>query len=442
MHPRNSQRTRATSITYLRGFVGPSTPCTSQSGKWNSGTCSTARIVRKEVRGRTRWPGKQRTVFLFLLESFTASIRHIPSCDPACGPSALLLEVVPRSSYTSVWGEASLSTPTMAAPVPPPSRASSSSPSRVILTLDTVNLASSSCSITAGHVARRMASFDYVPDNLTALPSPADFGPPPDSTGGKRTYDFFNTNTTTTSQPPSRPCSVDATPPSSISEPSPLSRLPSARQPPHHRPHNNNNLGSPPSSADSSTGKFPPLGPVARYPSLLGPRGTTSDDGASPTSGGADEQGRTPGLTDGVKPSDGQFHVGVGREMPKEDNNTSFSQTPIGGDSESSKSATSRLGETTPNRSSSSGKGETAEGEEEIGDGYYSLRSLGQGAFSRVVLAKRPGSNTVKAIKMIDKTTCDDNERMRISVVREVEVLKVGLHRSPLCRRVLLTRGC
>lgn len=59
---------------------------------------------------------------------------------------------------------------------------------------------------------------------------------------------------------------------------------------------------------------------------------------------------------------------------------------------------------------------------------YRILRTLGRGAFSRVVLARREdgdGNEGSVAIKLMDRRTIDANPRMRISVVREVEVLKV-----------------
>lgn len=79
--------------------------------------------------------------------------------------------------------------------------------------------------------------------------------------------------------------------------------------------------------------------------------------------------------------------------------------------------------------------------------GYRVDRVLGLGAFSRVVLARRlprrqatatPGdpsgnySNSgpignVMALKMLEREPCKHNERMRVSWVREVEVLKVSL---------------
>ncbi|GAA5944225.1 hypothetical protein JCM1841_003038 [Sporobolomyces salmonicolor] len=69
-------------------------------------------------------------------------------------------------------------------------------------------------------------------------------------------------------------------------------------------------------------------------------------------------------------------------------------------------------------------------------------RLLGKGAFSRVALARRgrvqkgkareqdDGNEEKVALKLIAKRTCEGNERMRISVLREVEVLKNIHHPS------------
>ena len=66
------------------------------------------------------------------------------------------------------------------------------------------------------------------------------------------------------------------------------------------------------------------------------------------------------------------------------------------------------------------------------------VKLLGKGAFSRVALATRKGkerevdgdegekAGELVALKMIAKRSYEGNERMRISVVREVEVLKVS----------------
>ena len=79
---------------------------------------------------------------------------------------------------------------------------------------------------------------------------------------------------------------------------------------------------------------------------------------------------------------------------------------------------------------------------------YQVVRLLGTGAFSQVVLARRTqpgkreeneafanvrqrrisasmGEGVLVAIKVIDRRTCEANDRMRISVLREVEVLQV-----------------
>ena len=62
---------------------------------------------------------------------------------------------------------------------------------------------------------------------------------------------------------------------------------------------------------------------------------------------------------------------------------------------------------------------------EKIGT-YEVARVLGKGAFSRVALAKGKGrEGELVALKLIARSSYAGNERMRISVVREVEVLKV-----------------
>ncbi|GAA5911587.1 uncharacterized protein JCM6883_002414 [Sporobolomyces salmoneus] len=64
-----------------------------------------------------------------------------------------------------------------------------------------------------------------------------------------------------------------------------------------------------------------------------------------------------------------------------------------------------------------------------IGD-YDVVKLLGKGAFSRVALAqKRPEEKEV-ALKLMERKSCEGNERMRISVLREVEVLKNISHPS------------
>lgn len=62
---------------------------------------------------------------------------------------------------------------------------------------------------------------------------------------------------------------------------------------------------------------------------------------------------------------------------------------------------------------------------------YSVVRALGQGAFSKVVMGKwkgkqREGHPDVAALKLISKKSYIGDERMRTSVVREVEVLKVS----------------
>jgi len=60
---------------------------------------------------------------------------------------------------------------------------------------------------------------------------------------------------------------------------------------------------------------------------------------------------------------------------------------------------------------------------------YVVVRVLGKGAFSRVALARKGEGDKDKekgvALKLIERGSCERNERMRISVLREVEVLKV-----------------
>ncbi|KAK4701299.1 hypothetical protein P7C70_g4934, partial [Phenoliferia sp. Uapishka_3] len=76
---------------------------------------------------------------------------------------------------------------------------------------------------------------------------------------------------------------------------------------------------------------------------------------------------------------------------------------------------------------------------EEVGD-FEVVRVLGKGAFSRVALAKWKGKGKegeeprgeadLVALKLITRQSYEGNERMRISVVREVEVLKRIHHPS------------
>jgi serine/threonine protein kinase len=72
-----------------------------------------------------------------------------------------------------------------------------------------------------------------------------------------------------------------------------------------------------------------------------------------------------------------------------------------------------------------SGRKEGVEKGDRIGD-YLIARLLGKGAFSRVALAEKEGEQV--ALKLIERKSCEGNERMRISVLREVEVLKVSRH--------------
>jgi hypothetical protein len=61
---------------------------------------------------------------------------------------------------------------------------------------------------------------------------------------------------------------------------------------------------------------------------------------------------------------------------------------------------------------------------------YTIVKRLGTGAFSKVVLARQQGQATAVAVKVIDRQTIERNDRMRISVSREVEVLKHIRHPS------------
>ena len=74
-----------------------------------------------------------------------------------------------------------------------------------------------------------------------------------------------------------------------------------------------------------------------------------------------------------------------------------------------------------------------------LGTDYRIERALGQGAFSRVVLARRVADRggalegteaetrgDLFAVKLMDRKQCEANPRLKISVVREIEVLKVG----------------
>lgn len=77
---------------------------------------------------------------------------------------------------------------------------------------------------------------------------------------------------------------------------------------------------------------------------------------------------------------------------------------------------------------------------------FVVVKLLGKGAFSRVALASRKGKEREEegivgelvALKMITKRSYEGNERMRISVVREVEVLKVGRVSPPLQSKKLI----
>ncbi|GAA6012177.1 hypothetical protein JCM11491_001775 [Sporobolomyces phaffii] len=79
-------------------------------------------------------------------------------------------------------------------------------------------------------------------------------------------------------------------------------------------------------------------------------------------------------------------------------------------------------------------KREGVEPGDRVGD-YIIQRLLGKGAFSRVALAQMDGKDAVGghnqvALKLMDRKSCEGNERMRISVLREVEVLKNISHPS------------
>jgi hypothetical protein len=60
-----------------------------------------------------------------------------------------------------------------------------------------------------------------------------------------------------------------------------------------------------------------------------------------------------------------------------------------------------------------------------LNEEYTIVKRLGTGAFSKVVLAKRKGEKLPVAVKAISKSSIERNDRMKISVLREVEVLKV-----------------
>ncbi|GAA5888036.1 hypothetical protein JCM16303_000188 [Sporobolomyces ruberrimus] len=85
--------------------------------------------------------------------------------------------------------------------------------------------------------------------------------------------------------------------------------------------------------------------------------------------------------------------------------------------------------------SESPSKGATGPKKEGIEDGdrvgeYSVVRLLGKGAFSRVALAQKDNETKQVALKLMDRKSCEGNERMRISVLREVEVLKNISHPS------------
>ena len=65
-----------------------------------------------------------------------------------------------------------------------------------------------------------------------------------------------------------------------------------------------------------------------------------------------------------------------------------------------------------------------------LGTEHRVIRLLGQGAFSKVILAEPTNGQKPVAIKLVDRKTCQKNDRMRTSVMREVEVLKHIHHPS------------
>ncbi|GAA5972761.1 hypothetical protein JCM3765_007558, partial [Sporobolomyces pararoseus] len=77
--------------------------------------------------------------------------------------------------------------------------------------------------------------------------------------------------------------------------------------------------------------------------------------------------------------------------------------------------------------SSSFTSSDTIEKGDLVGD-YKVIRLLGKGAFSRVALASKGEKEGEVALKLMERKSCETNERMRISVLREVEVLKTISH--------------
>jgi hypothetical protein len=85
------------------------------------------------------------------------------------------------------------------------------------------------------------------------------------------------------------------------------------------------------------------------------------------------------------------------------------------------------------------------ESESRIGK-FHIERILGVGAFSTVALARSTresaGTGQLVALKMLEREPCMQNERMRVSWVREVEVLKVSMSFKKFteCSIFVLTR--
>lgn len=136
----------------------------------------------------------------------------------------------------------------------------------------------------------------------------------------------------------------------------------------------------------------------------------------------AEQQEDTLGSAVGVKKASRHVHG------PSENVTNSSILPPVAADNESTISPPS-FSLTLDNVSRQSNHVEEMEDETKgtIGP-YQSQRVLGVGAFSKVILARRKSQPTQKnlvALKMLERQPCSQNERMRVSWVREVEVLKV-----------------
>lgn len=284
---------------------------------------------------------------------------------------------------------------------------------RVALKLDTLNI-SPDGEVQPTATPAPGPSYDRL---MSSLPTPRDRPQTPDparslrTSVGKRTHDFFSSTSSVVS-PPSSIGSPRPRTASNVSANSndgdmsvttePLSRLPSARAPKGHPPRQRQDYRATPNFASPS------------------PRPSTSSSQLSSLASSSSSPPRP--LFDSPQTSPATTPSVASRPFPRIPSPEPPNSVPA---SSSSSPASPARGKSQPIKPGL------------VLEGRFRIQSIvGSGSFSKVVRASRIGdeSGPSIAIKMIHKASTQHNERMRLAVQRETEVLKVShsfLRRSP-----------